>query len=142
MASGVSDLFEPREDGKTENEYEDLKDAPNLRAWTVQNIFKKYTYWTRQPKPVASDKHAKWLEWTTLIAPTLHAPLRPEDLTKPLKYSLITPKLDSTTTEASETSTIDDSLPERSNAKRKAPDSDHIEAEEHNTKKPLLEEIK
>lgn len=139
MASGVSDLFEPREDGKPENEYEDLKDASNLRAWTVQNIFKKYTYWTRQPKPVASDKHAKWLEWTTLIAPTLHAPLRPEDLTKPLKYSLNTPKLDSST---SETSTIDDSLPERGNAKRKAPDYDHVQPDEENTKKPLLEEIK
>lgn len=112
----IADLFEASPD--TDEESKELKNAPNLRVWSVQNVFSKYTYWTREKKPSTNDKHVKWVEWMNTLAPTLHSSLSDADLQKPLKHVLEpTPSA----TEPASNGTPKDDLPERQGVKRSEP---------------------
>ena len=140
-ATNVADLFEPKSGQEEPEEYAYLKNASNIRPWSVQNIFQKYTYWTRNAKPSNGDRHAKWIEWATSIAPALHAPLTEESMKHPFKYVLNAPSEVNPSESATDTPKEADQieLPEKRGAKRQAPDSEREEPSA--AKKPAVEEI-
>lgn len=124
----IASLFESNGTSQDEDELGD-QDTTNARVWTLQNKFKNYIYWSRQAKPSRSDKHAKWIEWTTSIAPLIHASLTAEDLTKPLKYTDFSKKENNTTTKDD----VEDEEVKRV-AKRKEPTGER-EGDDEPTKK-------
>jgi hypothetical protein len=109
-------LFEPN--SAESAEHADLKEAVNIRPWTVQNKFKSYTYWTRNPRPSSNDKHVKWIDWLTKIAPSIHCPT---DLQKPLKFAVDKVAKPAEPGQQAVADTIDAELPERKGTKRSIP---------------------
>lgn len=110
----------------------------NLRLWTLQNKFQKYTYWTRHSKPTMSDKHAKWLEWMTSIAPKIHASITAEDMAKPLKYTLLATKEEAKEVKSEESSEKEEV---KNRTKRKEPEGEREDSEAA-VKKTAEQEIK
>jgi len=139
--TNVADLFEPKDGREDTDDHVDLKDASNIRSWAVQNTFQKYLYWTRHSRPSNGDRHAKWIEWVTSIAPTIHAPLTAESMMKPFKYTLSPSNSDVPSESGTKTSSenTDIELPEKRGLKRQAPDSELNEPSA--SKKPASTEL-